>query len=69
MARCLKVVKLPGAKIQLKTGGLNVAGISVNRAFTIVATKIIVSDFVISHLIMVTNDFNWLLTLNSTGSY
>ena len=54
--------------MQLKTGGLNVAGINVKRASTIVAKKIQVSDFLISHLILVTSDFNWLLTLNSTGS-
>ena len=54
--------------MQLKTGELNVAGINVKRASNIVAKKIQVSDFLISHLILVTSDFNWLLTLNSTGS-
>ena len=53
--------------MQLKTGGLNVTGINVKRAPSIVAEKIQVSDFLISHLILATSDFNWPLTLNSMG--
>ena len=53
--------------MQLKTGELNVAGINVKRAPNSVAKKIQVSDFLISHLILVTSGLNWLLTLNSTS--
>ena len=53
--------------MQLKTGELNVTGINVKRATIGVAKKIQVSDCLISHLILVTSDFNWLLTLNSTS--
>ena len=44
------------------------AGINVKRASDFVAKKITVSDILIFHLILATIDFNWLLTLNSTGS-
>ena len=53
--------------MQLKNGGLNVAGINVKGASNFVAIKITVSDFLISHLILVAVDFNWPLTLNSMG--
>jgi len=64
----VQVVNINRAEMQLKTGELNVPGINVKRATIGVAKKIQVSDFLISHLILVTSDFNWLLTLNSTGS-
>ena len=64
----VKVVKLTGAWKQLETGGSNAALINVKRASDIVAKKNTVSDILIFHLILATSDFNWLLTLNSTGS-